>query len=252
MCLAATSYLLEAAAQVKGPVVEIKLRGMRSPVVIISKNASLYLLNVNLLAVKAFDEPTNLILNKAKGAAYIQLALAKHMKVKSGHVLVISGQRTLSHKAQGKRFQLIQQIPMTGIKQQVAQPKQNDVRKTNGKPTASGVANSFSTRIRGGLLSRKDDLADSIKKYFSETRKLFPSVRLLKHQFHGRLDTIVKITAKFQQRMIVNIDKDKALFTSEKDELKNYLVLSYGSIQKDLIKLDEKYFQIQLDKINKR
>jgi hypothetical protein len=248
ICLTVSTYFSEAAA----PAVQIKLKGVRNPIVTISNITGSYRLSVNFIAVKAFDESTNLMLNKAKGDAYIQLALAKFLKVKPNNVLAISGQRTLSHSTQAGRFQLSQQIPIAGIKQQVeAQPNPADDRKPNKQPSAPKIARQPPTPIRGGLLSRRDDLADSAKKYFTEARKLFPSTRLPEKQFYDKLGTIDKITTRFQERMTVIIKKDNGLFTKEKDELTNLVALSFKDIEKDLVELDGKYFQMQLDGVGK-
>ena len=247
-CLTVSTYFSEAAA----PAVQIKLKGVRNPIVTISNIAGSYRLSVNFIAVKAFDEPTNLMLNKAKGDAYIQLALAKFLKVKPNHVLAISGQRTLSHITQAGRFQLSQQIPIAGIKQQVeVQPNQADDRKPNKQPTTPKIARQPPTRIRGGLLSRRDDLADSAKKYFTEARKLFPSTRLPEKQFYDDLDTKVKETIRFREKMTDTINKDNGLFTKEKDELTNLVALSFKDIEKELVELDGKYFLMQLDGVGK-
>lgn len=225
-------FLISLPAFVKAE--EFNFKQPRDASILVNSNSLPWLVEVNFIAVNCFDSGKNILLNRSKADYYINLALSKKMVSEADQTLQIFEKVRTSESLNGERYHAKFKIP-----------KQPVVVKSDKTPFFSADTTEKaikSTSLKSDLLSRKEDILDTIKSLDKISRMQFPiapNKSATDEETEAFFNSIVDFEENSEisyQALKKDIEGDRLLLSNERKDLLDILQKDQKNLLTDLSK----------------
>lgn len=204
-------------AQEKGQGKTIDLGGLRQVKAEVSLDGDEFVIRVQMLPIRSFDDATNSRLNREHAQLLALKALAMHLAPGKTGQLSVSGVTTEKGGIEGQRYFLTAKVPRATISF-AEKEKQDAAGQTVGKLT-----------VASALFTRKLDYLQSIEVLTADS---FAQLQLFEKEGEGlkERDPLVAMVTALEKRVLSHLEtidaeigKDLLLLSLEQEELKTVL-----------------------------
>jgi len=201
-----------------GEATVIELGGLRKVSATISESEDHYDVSVQMLAVKTFDEGTNLLLNRDKARQYCLQALLRYLRGEKGKITAsFSGVTVKKAEKDGKVFRLTITVPQKGVELLSKAPLPS-AKKSDEHASGNKLSVSVSS-----LLTRKDDYLSTVRSLGAFVcQEADTAVRLANDDQKDGLDAVVDAEEQWDtiaKKLLRETKSDPLLLTIERDDV---------------------------------
>jgi len=209
--------------------VTIRLGGPRQVVAEISESPDEVSVSIQMLAVRAFDRPTNERISRAKAEGYATAALAKYLSPSAKNPVKLSLTKPAIEAAatDGKRYRLTLRVPRKGI--QIADSSATTA--TASSPMPPVVVPTTSAN----LFTAKSDHETTLGLLSRRLTELIPTLR--KNGGDVATEAYCSAIADLEEKgdrsfdaLIAEVKKDKMLLANEVEDLVNQVELRRANL----------------------
>lgn len=211
------------------PATTIQLGGPRRAIAWISDMPSEFIVSVEMLAIRCFDNGMNERLSEDKAEQYAHEALAQYLfpKANSRVTFILSGVTVEKATLEGKHFRLTLRVPRKGVSQKEVAEKPEK----NSNDAASGPAEEASPgktkekrSSKINLFELKGDYAETERLLFYKLKTAIPSLAEKPNDDQRKVffTAIADLEGQAERSfdvLVAEMRKDKLLLTIEANEL---------------------------------
>ena len=214
----------------------IHLGGVRDVTATISHSQDGYRIAVEMLPVKAFDPPTNKRLNLAKARAYAIQALATFLNAGQLEIRGVQIQESSLSEGMYRLVLLVPQVASTASadgRQRVAASKATPSTAPSSKRPAEKDVASATESFATDFLNRKSDYLDTIvqlQSQFCADGVAAEKQATEQDRFYSAIGDIEERAESAFKAVAVQINEDKLLLFTERDELQSSLRKSHNDV----------------------